>query len=78
MLQALKINIQALTHETEMRQAVESELRVARDIQSSLLPQTFPPYPERKEFDLHALNSPARHVAGGFSAGGGKSWEDHN
>jgi len=62
----LKHHVAALTDETAARQAVESELRVARDIQKSLLPRTFPPFPHRREFDLHALVVPARQVAGDF------------
>ena len=45
---------------------VESELRVARQIQLDLLPKTFPPFPDRTEFDLYALNLSALHVAGDF------------
>jgi len=62
----LKGHVAALTSETAARQAVESELRVARSIQASLLPRTFPPFPDRAEFDLHALVIPARQVAGDF------------
>ena len=66
MVFAIKNYMTALTHETSMREAVESELRIARSIQRSLLPHQFPPFPERKEFDLHAVNVPAHHVAGDF------------
>ncbi len=62
----LKSYIGALTAETEARSSLESELRIAREIQSSLLPGKFPPFPEHTDFDLHALNVPARHVAGDF------------
>ncbi|MCZ6832520.1 MAG: SpoIIE family protein phosphatase [Acidobacteria bacterium] len=56
------------THSRELaaREAVESELRVARRIQNSLLPGNFPAYPERPEFQLHAVNMPASQVAGDF------------
>ena len=66
MLDDLKKHIDALTRETAAREAVESELRVARSIQASLLPRVFPPYPDREEFDLHALNISAKEVAGDF------------
>ncbi len=66
MVSDLKRHIAALTDETAARQAVESELRFARDIQTSLLPQAFPPYPDRGEFDLHAMVVPAKQVAGDF------------
>jgi sigma-B regulation protein RsbU (phosphoserine phosphatase) len=66
MVNDLKNYIEAVTRETAARQMVESELDIARRIQTSLLPRTFPPFPHRKEFDLYALNKPARHVAGDF------------
>ncbi len=66
MVSDLKQHVQALTRETAAREAVESELRVGRRIQASLLPRSFPPYPDRTEFDLHAVNKPAKEVAGDF------------
>lgn len=66
MAERLRDQIDALRRETAARQAVESELSVAREIQTSLLPRRFPPFPDRFEFDLHAINAPARHVAGDF------------
>jgi len=66
MVSDLKTHIEALTRETAAREAVESELRIARNIQASLLPHTFPPFPQRKELDLHAVNVPAKQVAGDF------------
>ena len=55
-----------LKREVQARQAVESELHIAGEIQRSLLPRTFPPFPERNEFDLYATVAPAREVAGDF------------
>lgn len=66
MVGQLRAHIEALTRETAALEAVESELRVARSIQESLLPRVFPPFPDRAEFDLFAVNAPARHVAGDF------------
>ncbi len=66
MVGELRAHIDALTEESAKREAVESELRVARVIQESLLPRVFPPFPDRDEFDLHAVVAPARHVAGDF------------
>jgi len=59
----LKTHVDALTRETAARESVESEMRVGRDIQASLLPGKFPDDPA---FELHAVNIPARHVAGDF------------
>ncbi|MBT7952798.1 MAG: SpoIIE family protein phosphatase [Gammaproteobacteria bacterium] len=66
MLDQLNKNIKSLGREMAARELVENELTVGRDIQSSLLPSIFPPFPERKEFELHAVNQAARHVAGDF------------
>ena len=61
---SLKEHVEARARDAAARKIVEAELTVAREIQSSLLPRKFPPYPERTEFDLHAINLPARMVAG--------------
>ena len=45
---------------------MEDELSVGRDIQMSMVPQLFPPYPDRNEFSLHAKLFPAREVGGDF------------
>jgi sigma-B regulation protein RsbU (phosphoserine phosphatase) len=66
MTRQLKSHVAALTEQTAAREKVESELRIARQIQTDMLPRTFPPFPDRPEFDLHALNLPARRVAGDF------------
>ena len=66
MVTDLKANVEARINETSARQAMERELQVARQIQTSLLPMTRPPYPHRDEFSLHADNEPARFMAGDF------------
>ena len=45
---------------------VSSELRLAKRIQTGMLPHDFPPYPERDEFDIYASMDPARSVGGDF------------
>jgi sigma-B regulation protein RsbU (phosphoserine phosphatase) len=62
----LKSSIDQRVKEESTRKIVEEELAIARRIQASLLPRVFPPYPERKEFDIHAMNEPAEFVAGDF------------
>jgi sigma-B regulation protein RsbU (phosphoserine phosphatase) len=66
MVGKLRSHVAALTRETAQREMVEGELRVARSIQASLIPQSFPAFPENTEFDLHALLQPARYMAGDF------------
>jgi sigma-B regulation protein RsbU (phosphoserine phosphatase) len=46
--------------------ALQKELDTARTIQHLLVPRTFPPFPERKDFDLHAQMTSARAVGGDF------------
>ncbi|HTP66572.1 MAG TPA: SpoIIE family protein phosphatase [Geobacteraceae bacterium] len=63
---SLKEYIARLTETTAAKERIESELNIAHDIQMGLLPKTFPPFPERPEFDLYALMAPAREVGGDF------------
>jgi sigma-B regulation protein RsbU (phosphoserine phosphatase) len=48
------------------KKRMEVELDLAARIQLSVLPDIFPPFPERKEFDLYASMDPAREVGGDF------------
>ena len=48
------------------KERIGTELNMAKRIQASMLPHIFPPYPERKEFDLFASMDPARAVGGDF------------
>ena len=50
-----------LEETTTAKERIESELRIARDIQMSMIPQTFP---ERSDLDLYGLMSPAKEVGG--------------
>ncbi len=66
MVSQLSEQMTALQRETAARESIESELRIARKIQTDLLPRTFPPFPDRAGFALHAVNIAARTVAGDF------------
>lgn len=48
------------------KQQIEGELMVARQIQMSIIPRIFPPFPERAEFEIHAILEPAKEVGGDF------------
>ncbi|MBR0162478.1 MAG: SpoIIE family protein phosphatase [Oscillospiraceae bacterium] len=52
--------------EAVRQERLNTELHTARKIQSSMMPQTFPPYPDRSEFEIYALMDPAREVGGDF------------
>ena len=45
---------------------LQKELSTARQIQTSVLPHIFPPFPERNEIDLFASMDPAKDVGGDF------------
>ncbi len=62
----LKEQIKNLQAETAKRQAVESELQIAKEIQESILPRVFPPFPGRGEFDLYSVMHPAKEIGGDF------------
>lgn len=44
--------------------SIERELMVASDIQMSMVPRIFPPFPEREDIDLYASMTPAKEVGG--------------
>lgn len=44
--------------------ALQQELDIATVIQTSILPKTFPPFPDRNEFDIYAKMIPAKEVGG--------------
>lgn len=64
MQSSLKAHIESLTAATAARERIESELRIARDIQMGILPKIFPPFPTRPELDVFATILPAREVGG--------------
>lgn len=46
--------------------SIQRDLNIARSIQLAILPKVFPPYPDRKEFDLFASMTAAKEVGGDF------------
>lgn len=63
---ALKEYIRNLTETTAAKERIQSELKVATQIQASLLPRIFPPFPDHPEFDIYASMVPAKEVGGDF------------
>ena len=54
-------------HDKDMKTArIESDLSLAARIQSDMLPNRFPAFPDRREFDIWASMDPAREVGGDF------------
>jgi serine phosphatase RsbU (regulator of sigma subunit) len=57
----LKVAYDQLEETTTVKERMESELRIARNIQMSMVPSTFPLYPG---LDMYASMMPAREVGG--------------
>ncbi|MGQ0666085.1 MAG: SpoIIE family protein phosphatase [Nitrospiraceae bacterium] len=55
---------ESLTLVEAAKARMEEELNVGRDIQMSLLPHSFPAFPDRTEFDLFAVLEPTRETGG--------------
>ena len=48
----------------QKRERIEGELHIATGIQMSMVPKTFPPFPERSDLDMAATIVPAKEVGG--------------
>ena len=66
MTDELKTQMKNLAAVTAERERTATELNVATNIQRSMLPNIFPAFPERGEFDLYAMTDPAKEVGGDF------------
>ncbi len=66
MLSDLKLFIKNLQETTAAKERIESELMIAHQIQTSMLPRIFPPFPNRKDVDIFAIMDPAKEVGGDF------------
>ena len=64
MQQSLKQYVEELQTTTAAKAAMMSELNVAHSIQMSMLPKTFPAFPDRKDIELYASLTPAKAVGG--------------
>jgi sigma-B regulation protein RsbU (phosphoserine phosphatase) len=66
MARRLNASIEHLKETTAAKERIESELQIAREIQMSMVPKVFPPFPDRSEFDVFATLAPAKEVGGDF------------
>ncbi|MBQ6595904.1 MAG: SpoIIE family protein phosphatase [Clostridia bacterium] len=55
-----------LTRITAEQERIGTELSLAASIQEDVLPNRFPAFPDRNEFDIHAVMDPAQEVGGDF------------
>lgn len=58
--------IDQITKITAEKERIGAELELATKIQADMLPNIFPAFPERKEFDIFASMTPAKEVGGDF------------
>lgn len=64
MQHSLSEYMKELAATTANKERIESELRIASEIQMEMIPKIFPPFPERKDIDLFATILPAKAVGG--------------
>ena len=64
MQQSLTHYVEDLRTATAQKATIENEMKVAHNIQMSMLPKTFPPYPERHDLDIYGTLTPAKGVGG--------------
>lgn len=64
MQKSLTTYITVLKETTSVKERIESELNIARNIQMGMIPKIFPPFPERSDIDLFAMLRPAKEVGG--------------
>ena len=58
--------IEDITRITREKERIGTELELARKIQADMLPNIFPAFPDRPEFDIYATMDPAKEVGGDF------------
>ena len=58
--------ITQITQITAEKERIGTELALATRIQADMLPNIFPAFPERPEFDIYATMTPAKEVGGDF------------
>ena len=59
-------NTESLRKMTAEKERIKTQLNLATQIQQGMLPNVFPPFPDRKEFELYASMTPAMDVGGDF------------
>ena len=64
MQQSLTRYIDELKSTTAEKAAFENEMTNARDIQMAMVPNQFPPFPERHDIDIYGRMEPAKSVGG--------------
>ena len=58
--------VKNLTEVTAEKERIHTEMSLATRIQADMLPNVFPAFPDRSEFDVYASMDPAKEVGGDF------------
>lgn len=58
--------LQQAYEEHEQLVSLQHDLDIAKEIQHAILPKIFPPFPERKDFELYAFMEAAKSIGGDF------------
>jgi sigma-B regulation protein RsbU (phosphoserine phosphatase) len=66
MTRKLRDYIENLSKITAENERISTELTIATQIQADMLPNIFPPFPDRDEFEIFADMRPAKEVGGDF------------
>ena len=64
MQHSLTAYIEELKTTTAAKASIESELKIAHEIQMSMLPKTYPAFPDRHDIDIYGQVTPAKAVGG--------------
>lgn len=65
-MEEMAMIINEMNSSLKEKDRMKTELYLAKDIQMSMLPKVFPPFPEQNYFDIYANMEPAREVGGDF------------
>lgn len=63
---SIERSLQNITAAVAEKERIEEDLKIANEIQTSVLPRTFPAFPDRTDFDIFASMEPAKEVGGDF------------
>ncbi len=64
MQKSLTDNLEKLKNVNEQKGRIEGELQAAKNIQMSMVPESFPAFPTRDDIDIYAKLTPAKEVGG--------------
>ncbi|MDR2623832.1 MAG: PP2C family protein-serine/threonine phosphatase [Methanobrevibacter sp.] len=67
MIENLEFYMDNLKKVEREKERIDTEISIASKIQKNMIPNVFPPFPDRlNEFDIYAINIPARNIGGDF------------